>query len=52
LLKEINKDPKSKRVFDQDDKIVSGNYLMSQGIELPLDREFASIVIELTEVAE
>lgn len=52
LLKEINKDPKSKRVFDQDAKVVSGSYLMNQGISLPLAREFASIVIELTEVAE
>ena len=50
VLKEINKDPKSKRVFEQEGKLVKGSYLMNQGISLPLYREFSSIVIELTEV--
>lgn len=50
VLTEVNKDAKSKRQFSQEGKVVSGEYLMKQGIALPLNREFASFVVELNEV--
>lgn len=50
ILTEINKDINSKRTFKSEDKIISGEYLMKEGINLPLNREFTSIVIELKEV--
>ena len=52
MFNEICKDPKSKRRFNQEGKVITGEYLMNQGITLPLNKEFASIVIELTEVSD
>lgn len=49
-LTEINKDPKSKREFASEGKTVSGDYLMTRGLSLPLSREFASIVIRLERI--
>ena len=45
-LQEVNAENNN---FRQQDKVISGKFLMEQGVDLSLDPEYASVVIRLTE---
>ncbi|MEG1585605.1 MAG: alpha-galactosidase [Bacteroidales bacterium] len=51
-LTEINKKLQGKSRFVQDGKAISGRFLMTEGLYLPLKREYDSMVIEITEIKE